>query len=77
MTVALPTGSPTWSADTWRTRWPGHWPSTPSWSSPAGRPTPLDALDFTVLGPGERLAQVELKAKHQTTAAWERWSPSC
>ena len=35
----------------------------------------LDALDFTVLGPGERLAQVELKAKHQPYRGWGRLRP--
>ena len=35
----------------------------------------LDALDFTVLGPGERLAQVELKAKHQTYRGWTQLRP--
>ena len=35
----------------------------------------LDALDFTVLGPGERLAQVELKAKHQPYRGWAQLRP--
>ncbi len=35
----------------------------------------LDALDFTVLGPGERLAQVELKAKHQPYREWAQLWP--
>ncbi len=35
----------------------------------------LDALDFTVLGPGERLAQVELKAKHQPYRGWAGLRP--
>ena len=35
----------------------------------------LDTLDFTVLGPGERLAQVELKAKHQPYRGWARLRP--
>ena len=35
----------------------------------------LDALDFTVLGPGERLAQVELKAKHQPYRGWAQLWP--
>ncbi len=30
----------------------------------------FEALDFTVLGPGERLAQIELKAKHQPYRGW-------
>jgi len=35
----------------------------------------FDALDFTVLGPGERLAQVELKAKHQPYRGWSQLRP--
>ena len=35
----------------------------------------LGALDFTVLGPGERLAQVELKAKHQPYRGWAQLRP--
>jgi len=35
----------------------------------------FDALDFTVLGPGERLAQVELKAKHQPYRGWAQLRP--
>lgn len=35
----------------------------------------LDALDFAVLGPGERLAQVELKAKHQPYRGWAQLRP--
>jgi hypothetical protein len=35
----------------------------------------FDALDFAVLGPGERLAQVELKAKHQPYRGWGHLRP--
>ena len=35
----------------------------------------LDELDFTVLGPGERLAHVELKAKHQPYRGWAQLRP--
>ena len=35
----------------------------------------LDALDFAVLGPAERLAQVELKAKHQPYRGWGHLRP--
>lgn len=35
----------------------------------------LDALDYQVLGPGERLAQVELKAKHQPYRGWSHLRP--
>ena len=35
----------------------------------------LDDLDFQVLGPGKRLAQVELKAKHQPYRGWARLRP--
>ena len=35
----------------------------------------FDALDFTVVGPGDRLAQIELKAKHQPYRGWGRLRP--
>lgn len=35
----------------------------------------LDALDYDVVGPGERLAQVELKAKRQPYQGWAALRP--
>src|SRR4051812_35880200 len=32
----------------------------------------FDRLDFQVLGPGERLCELELKAKHQRYQGWAR-----
>ncbi len=32
----------------------------------------VDALDFAVVGPGDRLAEVELKADHQPYRGWGR-----
>jgi hypothetical protein len=36
----------------------------------ASHTSSLDRLDFAVLAPGERLCQLELKAKHQPYRAW-------
>ena len=35
----------------------------------------FDALDFAVVGPGERLANIELKAKHQPYRGWSSLRP--
>jgi hypothetical protein len=35
----------------------------------------LDRLDYAVLGPGERLCQLELKAKHQPYRTWATLRP--
>jgi hypothetical protein len=35
----------------------------------------MDRLDFQVLGPGERLCEIELKAKHQTYRGWSAYRP--
>lgn len=35
----------------------------------------MDRLDFQILGPGERLCELELKAKHQTYRGWSDLRP--
>src|SRR4051794_8434894 len=39
------------------------------------RTASLDRLDFAVLGPGERLCELELKAKHQPYRSWADLRP--
>jgi hypothetical protein len=41
----------------------------------ASHTTSLDRLDYSVLGPGERLCQLELKAKHQPYRSWATLRP--
>jgi hypothetical protein len=35
----------------------------------------LERLDYAIVGPGERFAQVELKAKHQSYRGWQSLRP--
>jgi hypothetical protein len=41
----------------------------------SSRTAALDRLDFAVLGPGERLCELELKAKHQPYRSWSDLRP--
>ena len=41
----------------------------------ASSTTSMDRLDFQILGPGERLCELELKAKHQTYRGWTDLRP--
>jgi len=48
----------------------------PALTRMASSTSSLDRLDFQVLGPGERLVEIELKAKHQPYRGWGHLRPA-
>jgi hypothetical protein len=73
---APPTGPPTWRAGTHSS---GAWPTPLAAADDLvllkRATSSLYELDYAIAGPGDRLGQVELKAKHQPYRGWGHLRP--